>query len=221
MSDIGGDIRGYNLYVYCFNNPIMCSDSNGNWPSWATKLIAAVAVVAVVAIVATITVATAGAGSAVAVVAVGAAKGAAVGLATGAASGAAIGYITTGTLEGTLDGMANGALSGSISGAITGATSSCIKVAQTAKCWDSGTFNSGYQSMQYHYKTHVLSEGLEKGNNIFKYTQDAMDFANRNSSLLKYSYNYNYGNASWNFSYYGAQGGMFTSMGKILTFWYR
>lgn len=33
--------------------------------------------------------------------------------------------------------------------------------------------------------------------------------------------NYNYGNASWNLTYSTGQGGMFTSAGKILTFWYR
>lgn len=102
------------------NNPVNMSDPSGNWPSWATKLVAAVAVVAVVAVAATVCVATCGASSVVAAVAVGAAKGAAVGLATGAASGAAIGYATTGTLEGTLEGMADGALSGAIGGAITG-----------------------------------------------------------------------------------------------------
>ena len=34
VSDIGGDIRGYNLFVYCFNNPVNLSDSGGNWPEW-------------------------------------------------------------------------------------------------------------------------------------------------------------------------------------------
>ena len=36
VSDIGGDIRGYNLFVYCFNNPVNLSDSGGNWPEWVT-----------------------------------------------------------------------------------------------------------------------------------------------------------------------------------------
>ena len=116
ISGSGESVQGYNLFAYCFNNPVNMSDPSGNWPKWATKLVAAVAVVAVVAV----TVATAGAGTAIAAVAVGAAKGAAIGFAVGAASGAAIGYATTGTLKGTLNGMADGALSGSISGAITG-----------------------------------------------------------------------------------------------------
>ena len=59
----------YNLFAYCFNNPVNMSDETGTWPSWATKVVAAVAVVAVVAAVAAVTVATAGAGTAAAVIA--------------------------------------------------------------------------------------------------------------------------------------------------------
>ena len=84
-----------------------------------------------------------------------------------------------------LNGMGDGALSGAVTGAITGAAGSAIKVSQAAKAWDSGTFKSGYQSMKYHYNKHVVSEGLTKGNNVLKYTQDALGFANRNSSVFK------------------------------------
>ena len=31
---VGGEIKGYNLFLYCFNNPINLSDSSGNWPQW-------------------------------------------------------------------------------------------------------------------------------------------------------------------------------------------
>ena len=34
MSDVGSDIRGYNLFAYCMNNPVNMSDSAGNWPTW-------------------------------------------------------------------------------------------------------------------------------------------------------------------------------------------
>ena len=219
----------YNLFAYCFNNPVNMSDETGAWPSWLKKVAAAVAVVAVVAAVAAITVATAGAGTAAAVIAVGAVKGAAIGMATGAAMGAATGAVShrmsTGSWSGAgtaaLNGMGDGALSGAVTGAITGAAGSAVKVAQAAKSWDSGTFKSGYQSMKYHYNKHVVSEGLTKGNNVLKYTQDAVSFADRNSAVLKYTYNYNYGNASWNLTYSTGQGGMFAPDGKILTFWYR
>ncbi len=75
--------------------------------------------------------------------------------------------------------------------------------------------------MKYRYNKHVVSEGLTKGNNVLEYTRDAVSFANRNSSVLKYTYNYKYRNASWNFTYLTGLGGMFTSTGKIITFWYR
>ena len=140
ISDVGGDIRGYNMYSYCFNNPVNMTDPDGNWPQWATKLVAAVAVVAVVAAIAAVTVATAGAGTAVACVAVGAAKGAAIGLATGAVTGAAVGAVnhrlSTGSWEGAdeaaLNGMADGALSGAITGAITGGIKGGIKHLSTS-----------------------------------------------------------------------------------------
>jgi len=34
ISGIGGDIRGYNLFAYCFNNPVNMSDLMGQWPKW-------------------------------------------------------------------------------------------------------------------------------------------------------------------------------------------
>ena len=39
ISGISGNIKGNNLYAYCFNNPIMYSDHNGNWPEWIEKWI--------------------------------------------------------------------------------------------------------------------------------------------------------------------------------------
>ena len=32
MSGTNGSLHGFNLYVYCFNNPISYTDSEGNWP---------------------------------------------------------------------------------------------------------------------------------------------------------------------------------------------
>ena len=57
ISDVGGDVQGYNLFSYCFNNPVNLSDPFGNWPSFSRIFtgvaIAAVAVAAVAAVVAT------------------------------------------------------------------------------------------------------------------------------------------------------------------------
>jgi len=36
VSTVGGKVVGYNLFSYCFNNPINFDDSNGNWPKWVT-----------------------------------------------------------------------------------------------------------------------------------------------------------------------------------------
>lgn len=34
MAGVGGDIRGYNLFSYCMNNPVNMSDPSGHWPQW-------------------------------------------------------------------------------------------------------------------------------------------------------------------------------------------
>ena len=36
ISDAGGDVLGYNLFAYCFNNPVNMADSTGQWPKWLT-----------------------------------------------------------------------------------------------------------------------------------------------------------------------------------------
>ena len=38
MAGASGTLHGHNLYVYCFNNPIMMDDAGGNWPKWLKKL---------------------------------------------------------------------------------------------------------------------------------------------------------------------------------------
>jgi len=50
VSGVGGDVLGYNMFAYCFNNPVNHSDSSGNWPKWATIALGAVAAVAAVAV---------------------------------------------------------------------------------------------------------------------------------------------------------------------------
>ena len=39
VSNVGEEIVGNNLYVYCFNNPIIYTDSAGSWPKWLEKTI--------------------------------------------------------------------------------------------------------------------------------------------------------------------------------------
>jgi hypothetical protein len=34
ISSVGGEVKGYNLYAYCFNNPVNMTDSDGNWPKF-------------------------------------------------------------------------------------------------------------------------------------------------------------------------------------------
>ena len=39
ISSANGDLQGYNMYAYCFNNPVNMSDQSGNWPVWLEFLI--------------------------------------------------------------------------------------------------------------------------------------------------------------------------------------
>lgn len=136
VAGVGEDMLGYNLFAYCFNNPVNMSDENGNWPKWATKVLIGVAVIAAAAVV---TVATGGAATgtlvaAVHCVAVGALKGAVVGAVVGAVSGAVTGAVShrakTGSWKGAgktaLESGATGFMTGAITGAITGGKNSNV-----------------------------------------------------------------------------------------------
>ena len=37
MSGVSASLKGYNLFAYCFNDPINMTDSAGNWPKWVEK----------------------------------------------------------------------------------------------------------------------------------------------------------------------------------------
>ena len=126
--------------------------------------------------------------------------------------------------NGFIDGAADGFLSGAIIGGITGAISSSVQVANAAKMWQAGTSAktaTPFKTMTHHYQKHVIEEGFKRGNNIVKYTKDAIDFANRNASVLKFQVPYKTGlQPFWTWVGKVGMNGQFTSAGKILTFWY-
>ncbi len=115
----------YNLYVYCWNNPVNMFDGYGDWPEWVPKVVVTVAVVAV------ITVAVAASVGAVAL-----ALGASAKIASAVKTGALIGGATAGGVNTVMQGMVKGvdninpaeaanstffgATSGAISGGIAG-----------------------------------------------------------------------------------------------------
>ena len=63
IAGAGGELKGYNLFSYCMNNPVNMTDDSGNWPQWLGKAIAVVAVAAVVVAAVAVTVVTFGATS--------------------------------------------------------------------------------------------------------------------------------------------------------------
>ena len=38
ISGTNGSLKGYNLYAYCFNNPVSLTDGTGNWP-WLNNIV--------------------------------------------------------------------------------------------------------------------------------------------------------------------------------------
>ena len=60
---VSSSVNGYNLFAYCFNNPVNMIDEDGNWPSWVYKAIVVVTVATAIVAATAITVATFGAGS--------------------------------------------------------------------------------------------------------------------------------------------------------------
>ena len=120
ISGIGGNILGYNLFQYCFNNPMNMSDASGNWPKWvetAAKIATAVVTVAAVAVMA-YTVASVATGAIVGAAAVKAVTGASVFL------GAALSGINGGVAnEAKGNSYANGYVGGATGGAIQAVSS--------------------------------------------------------------------------------------------------
>ena len=123
-----GDINGYQLFIYCMNDPVNNRDEAGSWslPNWAKVAIGAALIVgaAVVATVATGGVACFAAGAAI-----GAAKGAVSGAIGGAIIGAIQSRIETGSWDGAFEAAVDGAADGFLGGAIGGFinSQSCIQ----------------------------------------------------------------------------------------------
>jgi len=44
IADVGSSLHGYNMFSYCFNNPVMCVDYDGDWPDWNKFVTGALAV---------------------------------------------------------------------------------------------------------------------------------------------------------------------------------
>ena len=218
--------NGLNLYAYCYNDPVNYVDPSGHMPNWIKWLIGGL----VIAGLTIATIATGGAAGGVAgFILAGALKGAVLGAVSGAlVSGVISGISSTMTGDGFWDGFTTGAASGFMSGAIlggiTGAISSAVQVLNAAKMWQPGTSSrtsTPLKTMTHHYKSHVINEGVSKGNNIVKYTRDAVMFMNRNAASLKYHVPYNSGlQPFWSIIDKVGMNGQFTSAGKILTFWY-
>ena len=51
MAGVNTSVQGYNLFAYCFNNPVNLDDSNGNWPKWAKSTLRVVATIFINAII--------------------------------------------------------------------------------------------------------------------------------------------------------------------------
>lgn len=136
IAGTGESIQGYNLFAYCFNNPVNADDANGNWPNWiktAAKVAASiVAVVAVTAVVA----ATAG----VAAFALGATAAVVTSVVTGAVVGGVVSgavsigmqWKTKGANNISVKETAKSTFFGSSSGALSGAASGFAPVCNTA-----------------------------------------------------------------------------------------
>ena len=147
----------YNLYGYCFANPICLNDDDGTWPSWATKI--AIGVGAVL-IGAAVVVATGGAGFAVAAIGEGikvAAGSAVIGAVSGAGTAAISHRVKTGSWKGTGSAVVSGAVEGAADGFMWGGITAGSGIALGAynKNWVTkigrinGENEKGYYGVRY------------------------------------------------------------------------
>lgn len=76
--------------------------------------------------------------------------------------------------------------------------------------------------MNNHYQRKVIGNGLSKGNNVIKYTNDALGFAQRNGTAFSYLSGggglQNVWSLSGNFG--AGANGLYTTSGKIISYSY-
>ena len=99
----------YNLYTYCWNNPVNMSDENGDWPSWATKVVIGVAAIAIGAAAVALT---GGGAAAILPAVVSSLKVAATSAAISAGTNAISNRVSIGSWKGTGEALLNGAADG-------------------------------------------------------------------------------------------------------------
>lgn len=151
--------------------------------------------------------------------------GGAIGAVAGGTGNVIVNRVKTGSWKNSgkkfLEGFSYGFAAGAITGAVVGGGKGVHNVVKAAKNWSPGSGGkSALKSMNLHYKKHVINEGLTKNYDVIKYTNDAINFANRNRSVLEFkaATKAHYLEA-WRLEYTAGQGGWFTSDGKIITFW--
>lgn len=232
--------NGLNLYNYCGNNPINNTDGSGEaW--WEWLLSAIIAIVTIAAVVA-VSVFTAGLGMSIAGALGGgvgatifgsAAGGAITGTITGALMSFGISIISQGLTVGYDDinwGQVGintliGAASGFVSGAIFGAISGTVKIMNAAKAWGAAYDKSGnllrkpLANMKHHYKIHVINEHMQGTvKNIINYTNIGKNLWKNAANIAKILPS---GNLKIPFSTALGSGGIYTTIGKILSIFLR
>ena len=150
----------YNLYNYCFNNPVALADDMGDWPEWAINLTKVAIGVVAIGIGVAATVATGGAAVPVLVASVKiAVASAAIGAAVGAGVSAVEHRVSTGSWKGAgksmLKGAVNGAADGFMWGGITAGLSFTtvavkgVKVQQVGRLTATNKSGKGYLGVKY------------------------------------------------------------------------
>ena len=150
----------YNLYAYCFNNPVNMSDDIGLWPIWATNLVKVGIGALAIGIGVAATVATGGAVAPVLAASLKiAVTSAAIGSVVGAGTNVVKHRISTGSwsgagkaaLSGAVDGAADGFMWGGISAGVTFTTVAAkgVKIQQIGRLKPANKKGNGYQGVQY------------------------------------------------------------------------